>query len=204
MSNQIEKQSIVIDNLLTEDIARNLSEEFHSDNYWRCNWHSSSKRDPDQWHWHREIWQDKKGLPEILPSEMEKHQSIKLLWDAVNDKLIQGYNLSFLPIRAYSNAHTYGLDGAPHTDDGEVTAIYYPVHDWDPEWEGGTALLTEDGDCLQYCRYKFNRLFAFPAHTLHKAMPLTKKCNKLRTVIVFKWIGDVDHELYSRWYNEQA
>jgi len=72
---------------------------------------------------------DKKGLPEILPSEMEKHQSIKLLWDAVNDKLIQGYNLSFLPIRAYSNAHTYGLDGAPHTDDGEVTAIYYPVQD---------------------------------------------------------------------------
>lgn len=190
------------DGVLAHDEAVNLSNEFHENKEWKTGWHSSIKIDPDQWHWHRSIWQDESHMPEILEDVMRDSPNIKVLWDNVNEKLKEVYRQSFLPIRAYANAHTYGVDGGIHTDDGHVTAIYYPAQDWDPEWEGGTGLFTENGDCLRYCRYRFNRMLAFPAKTLHKAMPLSKKCTRLRTVIVFKCIVDVDHSLYEEWYRD--
>jgi len=200
----IEPVSFVHDDLLEQDEAVNLSNEFHENKEWKTGWHSSSKRDPDQWHWHRSIWQDKSNMPEILEQEMNDDPQIKNLWEKTNQRLKDVFKQSFVPVRAYANAHTYGLDGGIHKDDGDVTAIYYPAQDWDPEWEGGTGLFTENGDCIRYCRYRFNRLLAFPAKTLHKAMPLSKKCTRLRTVIVFKCIVDVNHELYSEWYRDNA
>ena len=190
------------DGVLVNDDAVSLSNEFHKDTKWKSNWRAGE--DLEQWHWHRSIWQDQKQMPEVLDDDMNKDPLIKNLWNHVNERLVEVYKQSFRPARAYANAHTYGVDGAIHMDDGDVTAIYYPAQDWDPEWEGGTGLFTEDGDCIKYCRYRFNRMLAFPAETKHKAMPLSKKCMRLRTVIVFKCNVDVDHELYTRWYSENA
>ena len=192
------------DGVLANDDAVTLSNRFHDDKEWRSNWSSSGKNDPHQWHWHRSIWQDQRNMSEVLENRMDEEPDIKVLWNNINEQLEKVYKQSFRPTRAYANAHTYGLDGRIHVDDGDVTAIYYPCQDWDPEWEGGTGLFTEDGDCIKYCRYKFNRVLAFPAKTLHKAMPLSKKCMRLRTVIVFKCIVDVNHELYARWYSENS
>lgn len=202
MSEIIEPITFFHDGVLAHDDAVTLSDNFHKNKEWTTGWSSSKKSGTEQWHWHRSIWQDRKNMPELLLDIMDEDPDIKILWNNINEQLMKVYKQSFRPIRAYANAHTYGVDGATHIDDGDVTAIYYPCQDWNPEWEGGTGLFSKEDECIKYCRYKFNRVLAFPARTRHKAMPLAKECMKLRTVIVFKCVVDVDHELYSKWYNE--
>ena len=198
------ENAYVVDDLLPHQQALDVSNELHSDRFWKSLWKSKAGTSEKQWHWHREIWQDGAHMPETNPENEEDHPNIKKLWSAVNEIMIESMGVAFLPVRSYANAHTYGVNGLPHKDDGDITVIYYPTQSWDPVWEGGTALYTEDGtDCLRYCTYKFNRLFMFPAHTVHRAMPVTRDCTKLRTVIVFKCNVDTEHPTYEKFYNEQ-
>ena len=83
-------------------------------------------------------------------------------------------------IRIYMNAHTHGIEPVMHKDDGDFTMIYYPRMDWKPEWGGGTLI---DGELIPYVG---NRLVVFDAHLPHMAMPVTRECYALRSVIVFK------------------
>jgi len=77
-----------------------------------------------------------------------------------------------------------------HTDDGDFTIIYYPRMDWKPEWGGGTLIGAEDKDdseaAWQLVPYVGNSLVIFDAHLPHMAMPVTRECYELRSVIVFK------------------
>ena len=82
--------------------------------------------------------------------------------------------------RIYLNAHTHGIEPVLHTDDGDFTMIYYPRMDWKPEWGGGTLV---DGELIPYVG---NSLVIFDAHLQHMAMPVTRECYELRSVIVFK------------------
>ena len=196
---------LVVDNLLEENLANKVSRELLDNKTWSSNWKSAKQKpgDPQQWHWHRSIWNDKRNMPELQECEMIDHPNISLLWKEASRALLDRFGFAFLPVRAYANAHTYGVDGAMHVDDGDITVIYYSSPNWKIEWEGGTALYNKAADdCIKYCSYKFNRLFAFPAGTRHKAMPVTKECNELRTVIVFKTIVDINHETYSKAYYE--
>jgi len=85
--------------------------------------------------------------------------------------------------RIYMNAHTHGVEPVMHTDDGDFTMIYYPRMDWKPEWGGGTLI---DGQLVPYVG---NSLVVFDAYLPHMAMPVTRECYELRSVIVFKlWI----------------
>jgi hypothetical protein len=87
--------------------------------------------------------------------------------------------------RIYMNSHTHGIEPVLHTDDGDFTMIYYPRMDWKPEWGGGTLI---DGQLVPYVG---NSLVIFDAHLPHMAMPVTKECYELRSVIVFKCNRDV-------------
>ena len=87
--------------------------------------------------------------------------------------------------RIYMNAHTHGVEPVMHTDDGDFTMIYYPRMDWKPEWGGGTLI---DGELVPYVG---NRLVVFDAYLPHMAMPVTRECYDLRSVIVFKCNRDV-------------
>lgn len=200
---------LVVDNLLEEKLANKVSRELLDNKTWSCNWRGKGagpgdyKSFPQQWQWHRSIWNDKRNMPELQECEMIDHPNISLLWKEASRVLLDRFGFAFLPVRAYANAHTYGVDGAMHKDDGDITVIYYSSPNWKIEWEGGTALYNEAADdCIKYCSYKFNRLFAFPAAINHKPMPVTKECKDIRTVIVFKTIVDINHETYSKAYYE--
>ena len=83
--------------------------------------------------------------------------------------------------RIYCNAHTHGLEPHMHVDDGDFTMIYYPRLDWKTDaWGGGTLI---DGRLVPY---KGNRLVVFDAILPHKAMPVSRECYELRSVVVFK------------------
>ena len=58
--------------------------------------------------------------------------------------------------------------------------IYYPRLDWERDWGGGTLV---DGELVPYVG---NRLIVFNAKIPRQAMPVSRQCYELRTVIVFK------------------
>lgn len=55
--------------------------------------------------------------------------------------------------------------GEWHSDDGNITALYYP-ESWKTEWGGGTEFY--DGEIVDYVE---NRLLLFDAKSLHRSLP---------------------------------
>lgn len=160
----------------------------------------------NNWHWHHSIFQDTR----LLPAPTEEHMielknlypyTIGVLWPAIQKRILDQVDYKCDFVRAYINAHTYGVDGLIHTDDGDYTAIYYPFSNWNPEWEGGTCFYNkEKNDAIHYSSYVTDRLIVFPATIPHRAMPVTRECYGLRSVVVFKCVIDVNHPSYARKY----
>ena len=89
--------------------------------------------------------------------------------------------------RVYLNAHTFGIEPHIHTDDGDITMIYYPRLDWKIEWGGGTAIYNDKVTEIDtHLVNKGNRLIMFDAHLPHQAQPISRECYQLRTCVVFK------------------
>jgi SM-20-related protein len=175
---------------------------------WRSRWHSTKNKvdNPnDQWHWHHSFFQDTKSMPapdkETLLKLDIQYPNIMYLWKMIQKGIKQstGYKCDFT--RAYANAHTYGVDGLVHTDDGDYTAIFYPCSNWNIMWDGGTAFYNDSKtDIMHYNGYVHNRAIVFPASMQHRAMPVTKTCFRLRSVIVFKCVIDVNDSSYAEQY----
>ena len=84
-------------------------------------------------------------------------------------------------IRVYVNLHTTGKNhcGDFHEDDGQITALYYPMT-WDKKYGGGTEF--EDGTVVDYVT---NRLVLFDANKKHRGMEHTNE-NLFRYTVAFK------------------
>jgi hypothetical protein len=95
----------------------------------------------------------------------------------------------FKILKCYATGHTSFQEGDFHTDsdeDDEYTFIYYPMTDWDPEWNGETVFLLPSKE-LQYILPIPNGGILFPGSWIHcgKA-PSSKLPYGLRIVIVYK------------------
>ena len=171
----------VYDNVMSDHDSQMIS-DIMSDTEFR--WQYYHKSDPDQlvYHWHRFAGRTKKeitdnGFEWLLP-----------MWDQFM------YKYKFKDIygidtfrRIYFNAHTFGIEPRPHTDDGDFTMIYYPLMDWRKDWGGGTIIWNEDDTKIEkHVAYTGNRLMVFPAKRLHQAQPIHIDCFRLRSCIVFK------------------
>ena len=91
-------------------------------------------------------------------------------------------------IRCYVNGYTYGMDGYVHTDShrkGEHTAILYICDTWEADWAGETVEL-RDGDVVGACLPRPNRLLVLSSDHPHVGRAVSRKCNIMRTVLVFK------------------
>ena len=126
-------------------------------------------------HWHTLVGHDDN---EVIENNFEW---VLPIWDTAFNKynFKERYNIETYK-RIYMNAHTHGIEPHLHIDDGDFTMIYYPRLDWKPEWQGGTMV---DG---RYIPYVGNNLIVFDAHLPHQAMPVSRECYQLRSVIVFK------------------
>jgi hypothetical protein len=126
-------------------------------------------------HWHTLVGHDDN---EVIENNFEW---VLPIWDTAFNKynFKERYNIETYK-RIYMNAHTHGIEPHLHVDDGDFTMIYYPRLDWKPEWQGGTMV---DG---RYIPYVGNNLIVFDAHLPHQAMPVSRECYELRSVIVFK------------------
>lgn len=190
------------DNLMDSESHKLIEKEVKSAQL-RPYWASNKKT--QNWHWHNSIFQDTAILPvatvEDISKINEKSPHIMNLWKEIQKKISEELDYKCDFARAYINAHTHGIDGMIHSDDGDYTAIYYPLSEWDIEWEGGTCFYNKDKtDVIHYNAYVPNRLVVFDAKMNHRAMPVARECYKLRPVVVFKCVIDVNSEKYFRKY----
>jgi hypothetical protein len=162
----------IYDNVLEDHVAELIHLQM-KEVYWKYDY--NSKKGEINKHWHvlcgeneNEVIQN--GFSFVLPLwETAFHKyDFKSTYDVLEYK------------RVYLNAHTHGIEPHQHTDDGDFTMIYYPRLDWEKDLGGGTRV---DEDLVPYVG---NRLIVFNAKIPHQAMPVSRQCYELRSVIVFK------------------
>lgn len=98
-------------------------------------------------------------------------------------------NCDFEVVRAYSSALTFGLDSSFHVDTGNNathTILWYVHEEWDKEWGGHTEFLVDNKHYYVYPQP--NQFILFPAHVLHRGLPPTRSCHRLRQVVAWKII----------------
>ncbi len=105
------------------------------------------------------------------------------LWDQIEQRII-GPDVVTVK-RVYGNAATYGMEGVPHHDDGHWTFMYMPCA-WQHNWGGGTGFFDRDGTQVGVAPYKEGRVISFPARLPHASLPVSRLCNAIRYIIVFK------------------
>ena len=164
----------IFDDLLEPHVAELIDMEIKKI-HWKYDY-QSNRQIGIQPHWHVFCGESEEEVRE------RQYDYLLPIWDAAAYwlKLKERFNIIGWK-RLYMNAHTFGVEPHMHTDDGDFTMIYYPRLDWKPDaWGGGTLI---DG---QLVPYKGNRLVVFDAYLDHKAMPVSRECYELRSVVVFK------------------
>jgi hypothetical protein len=141
-------------------------------------------------HWHHSIADGGlHGVDDVADKFYNKpgYDLESQVWDVIKrDIIVEPCKL----LRCYVNAYTFGTEGAMHTDsnrEGEYTVMLYLNREWQMNWAGETVILDKDGtDIQQAVVPRFRRIVKFPCNRLHAARPISKTCNELREVLVYK------------------
>jgi len=148
---------------------------------WRYGWKSSKMLGFGHWN---VVLSDSKIEREEVYHEVP--QCIRDLWDYIQPR--------FMPttpvlVRAYSNAHTYGVEGYIHRDSKfatNQTCIIYVEKDWKPEWAGETVFFDEDEDVIKAILPRYGRFTIFPGNVKHVGRGVSRICPTIRRVLVLK------------------
>jgi hypothetical protein len=106
-------------------------------------------------------------------------------WDHIQQNYIGEQTL----IRCYTNAHTFGVEGYPHTDserEHDKTIVVYMNHNWRREW-GGETMIYNGYDIVHAELPKFNKGLIFNGNQFHTARSVSRICPKLRRTLMFKF-----------------
>ena len=170
----------IFDDLLEPHVAELIDMEIKKI-HWKYDY-QSNRQIGIQPHWHVFCGESEEEVRE------RQYDYLLPIWDAAAYwlKLKERFNIIGRK-RLYMNAHTFGIEPHMHQDDGDLTMMYYPILDWKPEDLGGTAIWNDDGTEIdKYVNYIGNRLLVFDANLNHQAMPVSRQCYRLRSVVVFK------------------
>lgn len=160
-------------------------------------WKATNDAKYDQGHWNKQILNNSRRAPfgqNNMPM-IDSHPEVKLIWKVIQ-KIIGSHRDLY---RCYINGYTYGTDGYAHRDDGWIkevygadalseTAIVYLNDKWHIDWAGETVLFDDNEEIRCSVLPKFGRLFMFDSDFLHAARPVSRACQHLRSVLVFKTI----------------
>lgn len=172
----------VFDKLLDHHILKDINDYLNSATF-KYGWGSSEK--VDFRHWHHHI--SGSGISSSVDARDGLPQQFKRLWAQLN---ITAFGDTAKLLIAYSNRHTYGVDGYAHTDsedDKSVTIIVYLNEKWDIDWGGETVFFTfERDDIVRSVLPIFGRYAIFPGNIPHAARTPSRACPDVRTTLVFK------------------
>ena len=113
---------------------------------------------------------------------------IAAVWQALKNGPMRGHYL----LRCYANAHTYGVEGYPHTDIVDAsqvdnyTAVVYLNPVWKKEWAGELVMFNPAGDTLCGILPRAGRAALIPGDIVHAARGVSRQCPAVRVCVAFK------------------
>lgn len=133
-------------------------------------------------HWNQDF--SRCGAENGLSVAHQLREPFSTAWTHLKTKFFPTSRL----IRCYANAHTYGIEGYPHTDSKrpqDTTAVIYLNRDWLREWGGETMVY--DGNTILHAELPdFNTGLVFPSNMYHTARSVSRICSELRVTLMFK------------------
>jgi hypothetical protein len=169
-----------IDNIFDTKLAEQLA-EFASTAPFR--YVGRSRQDTGFPHWKYSIapGDESNGL------DISQHlpELVAQAWAAIQRNHIGQHTL----LRCYINAHTYGIEGYPHTDSFrpyDKTLVVYLNPTWSRDW-GGETLVYADDSIAHAELPKFNRGLIFNGNQTHCARGVTRTCPEARLTLMFKF-----------------
>jgi 2OG-Fe(II) oxygenase superfamily len=183
------KQIFVHDTALSPEVLAGVQKHFAEQVRWQFGW-PQGLNDPFS-HWNIDFL----GAP--LKSQLNVEadlfakpelQAVADVWRELKAGPMRGHYL----LRCYANAHTYGVEGYPHTDIVDATqvdnytAVVYLNPVWKKEWAGELVLFNSSGDTLCAVLPRPGRAALIPGDIVHAARGVSRQCPAVRVCIAFK------------------
>jgi len=183
-----EKDIHIFDDLVPNSLQEALT-AMVSRPIWEYGWRSNVRRDRFCF-WHAHFAGGNINSRKSCEDELMNRTDAKAFADLWN-LLKQGPLQNHVPLRAYANSHTYGVEGYVHTDNDDTenyfSTIYYAHPVWNRNWSGETVFYAEDGRNILKSVYPHpGRLVSFPGSIPHCAHSPSRDCADLRISIVLK------------------
>jgi hypothetical protein len=148
---------------------------------WKYGW--ASNKSIEYTHWNHSF--AKAGALNTLDVSAELTGAIKLAWDHIQANIIGASAL----LRCYTNSHTYGVEGYPHTDSRrhvDKTLIVYMNPEWQRDWGGETTIY--HGNQIAHAELpEYNHGLIFHGEDWHSARAVTRICPAQRITLMFKY-----------------
>lgn len=148
---------------------------------WRYGWNSN--RDIEFTHWNHSF--AKAGAINTLDVSDQISGPILDAWHYIQQHHIGPAKL----LRCYTNSHTFGVEGYPHTDSRRAedrTILIYMSPHWQRNWGGETVVY--NGDDIAHAELpKYNAGLIFNGADWHCARAVTRICPAQRITLMFKY-----------------
>jgi dihydrofolate synthase / folylpolyglutamate synthase len=165
-------------------------------------WKANSKKKYDPGHWNRKILIQPKNSRHDLGPRLKFHPQVQTLWKSIEQVIGERALL-----HCYINAYTFGTEGYLHRDDtyhykhpgyGKTaeTIVVFLNKTWNGDYAGETVIFNEEGDIELAVLPKFNRMLVFDSSKLHVARSVSRICQDLRMVLIFKACKRRNNELF--------
>lgn len=154
---------------------------------WRYGW--GSNKNIEFTHWNHSFV--RAGAQNGLDMAHELNPVMQRAWQHVQEHITGPAAL----LRCYTNTHTFGVEGYPHTDSKrqhDRTLVVYMTPHWQRDWGGETVVY--DGYNIAHAELpRYNHGLIFNGNQWHQARSVTRICPAQRTTLMFKYAPrDVD------------
>jgi 2OG-Fe(II) oxygenase superfamily len=183
------KQILVHDNAISKEVLEGVQAYFAQNVRWNFGW-PQGLNDPFS-HWNIDfLGASLKSQANVEDQLFGKPElaAVADVWRALKAGPMRGHYL----LRCYANAHTYGVEGYPHTDIVDAsqvdnyTAVVYLNPVWKKEWAGELVLFNKAGDTLCGILPKAGRAALIPGDIVHAARGVSRQCPAVRICVAFK------------------
>jgi hypothetical protein len=179
----------VFDRLIQRPLLAALQQYFAREVRWKYGW-PQGLNDPFT-HWNFDFLDTGLHNQDDMEQRLLERPQCGLLaqvWNILRDGPLHGQIL----LRCYANAHTYGVEGYPHTDTvdkGQVdnyTAVLYLNPHWKAAWAGELDIFDESGDTIFSVAPRPGRVAVIPGEIMHAARGVSRSCPAVRICLAFK------------------
>lgn len=183
------KQIFIADQVLSTFVLQGVQDYFAQNVRWQFGWPQGTS-DPFS-HWNIDFLRAPLKSQLNVENQLfdrEDLAAVADVWRALKAGPMRGHYL----LRCYANAHTFGVEGHPHTDIVDAsqvdnfTAVVYLNPVWKKEWAGELVLFNASGDTLCAIQPKAGRAALIPGDIVHAARGVSRQCPAVRVCIAFK------------------